>query len=517
MKKFSLIVFLILSGFTYCFSQGIKTDTTGFSLIKNAALNNSQTLDNLYVFCAVNGSRLMWSPQYKKSADWIKNKLGEWGITNTYYEDINSSGKSWELKKFYAVMTEPYSYSIIGNPKEWTPGTNGSIKSEVIQLKVKTPEDLEKYKGKLNGKIVCLTDPLVFRPNNGTFITRFSDDSLKVLANYKIPNAEEKKKAEEDEAANNKAYVEYFSFLTKKVEFCKNEGAVLLIDPGYRYYGLNQIWANTATVPPKDIFDYLSVYAGDPNIPESMPQISISLEQYNNIIRILDSGTPVTMEVNIEVEKYGIEKGFNVIAEIPGTELKDEVVVIGAHLDSYSYATGATDNAASVMNCLEVMRIIKSLGIQPKRTIRVALWGAEEEGLVGSRYHIQKHFIKGNEKLYTYFNMDFGAGRYRGIYTEENTGAADIFGEWMKIIDDNKFKTTSLMKVKNSDQESFSEAGLSGFAFIQDPMDYYRIYHTNMDFVERVYKDDITTNSFLMCTFAWLSANAEGDFPTRKN
>jgi Zn-dependent M28 family amino/carboxypeptidase len=210
-----------------------------------------------------------------------------------------------------------------------------------------------------------------------------------------------------------------------------------------------------------------------------------------------------------------VEKGFNVIAEIPGTDLKDEVVMVGAHLDSYTYAVGATDNAASVLNCLEVFRVIKSLGLQPRRTIRIGIWGAEEEGLFGSKHHIQKHFIKGNEKLFTYFNMDFGAGRFRGIYTEENSGAADVFKEWMKLIGDSKFQTVCLMKVKNSDQESFSDAGLSGFAFIQDPLDYYKLYHTNMDFVERVMKDDIANNSFLMTAFAWFSANAEGNFPVR--
>lgn len=515
MKKFIFTICLIIAAVSYGYSQYIITDTTGLSLLKNEALNNSKTLDNLSVFCAVNGSRLMWSPQYKKSAEWIKNKLTEWGINNTYFEDINRAGKSWELTKFYAVMTEPYAIPIIGNPKEWTPGTNGIVKSEVVQFKAKSIEDFESYKGKLKGKIVLLTDMFMFKPFYGSFVNRFSDDSLNVLAGYTIPDAEKKRLAKEEEEKNNKAYLDYFTFLAKKVEFCQNEGAALLIEPGYRYYGLNQTWANSPSAVPKDAVDFLSAYAGDPDIPESIPQISISLEQYNNIVRILDNGIPVKIETVIEVANQGVEKGFNVIAEIPGTELKDEIVIVGAHLDSYSYAVGAADNAASVINCLEVLRIIKTLGLQPKRTIRVGIWGAEEEGLIGSRYHIQKHFIKGSEKLYSYFNMDFGAGRFRGIYAEENTGAAELFKEWMNIINDSKFKTVCLSKVKNSDQEAFSEAGLSGFAFIQDPLDYYRIYHTNMDYVERIYKDDITNNSFLMSAFAWFSANAKGSFPIR--
>lgn len=497
------------------FAQGIKVDTSNLGIIKYEAINNSMVIDNLKSFCYLNGGRLMWSPEYRRSADWISSKLKEWGVQDVYYEDINRDGKSWSLKKFYASLIEPYTMPIIGNPKEWTPGTNGTIKSEVIYLKIKDESDYEKYKGKLNGKIVCISDPVSIRFNFNPWVTRFSDDSLKIMSEFTIPDSLEKLKEKQEDEKNKEAYIQYFSLIAQKVDFCMKEGALLLIDPGYKPYGLNQVWANTAAVPPKDIFDYLSRYAGDPEIPESLPQISISTEQYNSIVGAIEKGAKVEMEANIEVEKKGVEKGFSVIAEIPGTDLKDEIVILGAHLDSYSYANGAVDNGTGVIACMEALRILKTLGLQPRRTIRIGLWGAEEEGLFGSKAHIEKHFNGGKEKCYAYFNMDLGVGRFRGVYAQENQGAANLFKEWMKIINDPKFQTVCISVTKNSDHESFHDAGLSGFSFIQDLLDYYRIYHTNMDFVDRVSKEDFINDAYIMTAFAWLAANREGDFPNK--
>jgi carboxypeptidase Q len=514
MKKV-IILILLLTQFSLLSAQGTKVDTTNLSRIKNEAIQNSTAMDNLKTFCYLYGARLMWSPQYKKSADWLSSKLKEIGIPKVYLEDINHSGKSWALKKYYLNLVEPYTLAVIGNPKEWTPSTNGLIRSEVVYLNAKTEADLEKYKGQLTGKIVFVSDPTPLRPYTNPWVTRYSDDSLKSLSNVTIPDSIERIKAKEEDDKNNEAYIQYFTFLTRKVEFCKNEGAALLIDAGYRYYGLNQIWANTATTTPKDIYDYLSKYAGNPDIPESLPQITISMEQYNTILGILEKGGNAVMEAEIDVEKGGVEKGFSVIAEIPGTDLKDEVVMLGAHLDSYPFANGAADNGASVIACVEALKIFKTLGLQPRRTVRIGLWGGEEEEYLGSTYHIKKHFIEGKEKCYAYFNMDFGVGRFRGIYAEENQGAANLFKEWMKTIDDPKFQTVCLSVVKNSDQQAFHDAGLQGFQFIQDPLDYYKIYHTNVDFVDRIPKDDLVNDAFIMSAFAWLAANREGEFPIK--
>lgn len=508
-----IMLLLFLIQFSFLGAQSEKVDTAVISKIRNEAISNSTAMDNLKTFCYLYGARLMWSPQYAKSAEWLTSKLKEIGIPKVYLEDINHSGKSWALKKYYLNLVEPYTLAVVGNPKEWTPATDGMIRSEIVYLNARTEEDLEKYKGKLAGKIIFISTPVFLRLHTLPMVSRFSDDSLKSLSNVTIPDSAQKIKAKEEEEKNNRAYMEYFTFSARKVEFCKNEGAALLIDAGYRYYGLNQIWANTAAVPPKDIYDYLSKYAGNPDIPESLPQITISMEQYNTILGALEKGANVIMEAEIEVEKGGVEKGYNVIAEIPGTDLKDEIVMLGAHLDSYPFANGAADNGASVIACVEALRILKTLGLQPRRTVRIGLWGGEEEEYLGSTYHIKKHFTEGKEKCYAYFNMDNGVGRFRGIYAEENQGAANLFKEWLNIIDDPKFQTVCLSIVKNSDHQVFHEAGLPGFQFIQDMLDYYRIYHTNMDFVDRIPKDDLMNDAFIMTVFAWLAANREGDFP----
>ncbi|MFA5403709.1 MAG: M20/M25/M40 family metallo-hydrolase [Ignavibacteria bacterium] len=514
MKK--VIIFLIFFiQVSFLGAQSLKVDTIEINKIRNEAFNNSMAMENLKTFCYLYGGRLMWSPEYKKSAEWISAKLKEWEIPIVYYEDINRSGKSWSLKKFYANIVEPYTMPIIGNPKEWTPGTNGIVRAEVIYLNVKTDADFEKYKGKLKGKIVCLFDPIPARIGTLPWVTRFSDDSLKSMSDFTITDSIEKIKAKEVEERNSEAYMQYFNFIAKKVEFCMNEEAALIVDPGLRLYGLNQVWANTAAIQSKDIFDYLSKNAGDPEVPESIPQITISTEQYNALVGAIERGAKVEMEAVIEVEKGGVEKGFNLIAEIPGTDLKNEIVVIGGHLDSYSYANGTVDNGTGVIACMEALRIIKTLGLQPRRTIRIGLWGAEEEGLFGSKAHIEKHFKFGKEKCYAYFNMDLGVGRFRGIYAQENKSAANLFKEWMSLLNDPKFQTVCISIVKNSDHEAFHDAGLPGFQFIQDLLDYFRIYHTNMDFIERIPKDDLINDAYIMTAFAWLAANRVGDFPNK--
>jgi carboxypeptidase Q len=513
--KRTILLLVVLLQFSFLQAQQTKVDTLDISKIKNEALNNPKAMETLSYLCNVFGSRLMWSPQYKNAAEWIAAKLKEWNISKVYFEDIDKRGKSWTIKKCYANMVEPYTLPLISNPKCWSPGTNGIVKGEAIYMKADRIEDLEQYKGKLNGKIVFISAPAPARFATKPLVVRFTDDSLNVLSGASIPGPEEKKQEKEFEEQNNKSILEYLSIITKKVEMCKNEGAALIIDNGSRLYGTNIAWANISATPSKNIFDFLIDQAGDPDIPESVPQIVIAAEQYNCIIDIIQKNKRVTLEADLEVDKGGVENGFSVIAEIPGTDLKDEIVMLGGHLDSYTSANGVVDNGTGVVASMEALRIIKSLGLQPRRTIRVALWGAEEEGLLGSKYHIKKHFESGKEKLCAYFNMDFGVGRFRGIYAEENKGAAELFKEWIKILNDPKFKTVCLSSVKNSDQEAFFDAGLPGFAFIQDPLDYGRTYHTNMDFIERVPKEDFVQNIFTMAAFAWMAANLEGDFPVK--
>lgn len=513
MKKF-ILLFIFLMYFSVSFSQS-SVDTSAFGKIREEVFVNTKAFETLVYLCDVLGPRLMWSPQYKESAEWIREKLHEWGIEKVYFEDINKKGKSWTLKNFHATVKEPFTMILSGAPKEWTYGTKGTITSEVEYFNAKSEEDFQKYKGKLSGKIVLMSPYTMIRAYSDPMLLRFSEDSLKKLQAYQIPNEEEKKQLKEAEEQGEKGLMQWAEFNLKKIKFLQDEGAAVIIEPSYRYYGIVQAWGNSIPENPKDIFDYLIAFSGDPKYAETVPQVCISLEQYNSLARAIEKGAKVTMEINVEVENSGIEDGFNVIAEIPGSEFPDEIVTIGGHLDSYTYATAATDNTTGVVACLEAIRIIKSLGIQPKRTIRIGLWAGEEEGLLGSKYHSQEHFVSGKEKCFAYYNMDFGAGRFRGIYTEENKGASELFNQWMKLIGDPKFQTTCLMKTKNSDHQAFQDAGLNGFAFIQDAMDYWKTFHTNMDMIERINREDYKNDIYIMTIFAWLSANMQGNFPSK--
>lgn len=508
--KNKILLCLLLAFLTLAEARPAPVDTAGLGVLKYEALNNQRAMGTLSYLCNVFGPRLMWSKGYNEAAAWIETQLKEWGIPEVYFENINKRGKSWTLKKSYAEMVEPYTVNLIVNPKCWSPGTEGLIRSEAVYFKASKPEEFEKYKGKLKGKIVLLSDAIPFRLALRPMVVRFNDDTLNVLSNVTVPSGEDKLKAKEEEEKNNKLYTEYFSFFSRKVAFCKEEGAALILDAGSRQYGTNIAWGNIAAVLPNDIFEFLINYAGDPSIPESVPQMVVSVEQYNTLIDLLEKNKRVVIEADLQVEKNGVTDGFSVIAEIPGTDLKDEIVMLGGHLDSYTSANGVTDNGTGVVACMEALRNIRTLGLRPRRTIRIALWGAEEEGLIGSKHHIEKHFKNDKEKLCAYFNMDFGVGRFRGIYAEENTGAAAVFKDWMAALNDPKFKTVCLSSVKNSDQEAFYDAGLPGFAFIQDPLDYFRIYHTNMDYIDRVPADDLNQNVYIMSAFAWLAANMNG-------
>jgi len=517
MKRIILLLTIFLFSFEILLAGNFKdkADTALISKIRNEAMQNNKASSMLTGLCDKYGPRLNFSPAYQASSQWIEDKLHEFGITQVQFEPFDLEGKSWELNKFYLTMTEPFVKPIIACPKEYTYSTNGIIKSEVVYLEAKDETELEKYKGKLKGKIVMIADPSGMRPYTDPFVKRLADSSLTKLQNEKIPTAEEREKSMQEEKKGEEWYLQYIRWMSKKVEFCKEEDAALLLDCTYSSYGILQVWSNISPVEPNNIYDYLVDYAPRTDLPASLPQVTISMEQYNSIIRLLKKGETVKMETRIDVTMGKPQKGFNVVAEIPGSEQNGEVVMLGAHLDSHFAGYAATDNTIGVVTCMEVLRIFKTLGIQPKRTIRIGLWGAEELGLIGSKSYIKNHFENNSEKCYAYFNMDNGAGKFRGVYAQENTGAASLFSDWMKIINEPCFQTVCISNTKDTDHISFDEAGLPGFQFIQDPLDYYKIYHTTMDAVERIPKDDLKENVFLMTMMAYLAANHSGDFPVK--
>ena len=514
---YSAIIIAILSQTAFSQNQIAKIDTSVFSKIKKEAQNNSAVIEILTTLCDEYGPRLMWSPEYKKAGDWVSSKLQGYGLQNVILEDVGKTGKTWTLKNFHATVVEPYCTPLIAYPKAWSLGTNGTIKSDVVHLIIKEEKDFEKYKGQLKGKIVLISDQQMLWPYTDPMVERYADSTLLKFANATIPTSEEKEKEKAEKEKVDKYYEEYFKLMAKKIDFCKKEGAALTIDAGSKYYGSVQVWGATSSVETKDMVEFLIKQSCDPTLPETLPQITVSTEQYNGIIRALRKGKNVKMEVNIDVKIEEPSKGFSIIAEIPGTDLKDEIVIIGAHFDTYHSGKGAADNTASVADCIEAMRILKNLNLNYRRTIRIGLWGGEEQGYVGSKAYIEKHFTKNSkEKCYAYFNMDNGVGLFRGINAQENEGAKKLFAEWLKLINDPKFQTVSIASAESTDHVAFDEAGLPGFQFIQDPLDYMKTYHTNVDLVERIPREDLKQNAINLAIFAYIASMQSGGFPQKK-
>lgn len=507
MKRFITIIIITFIAVQFGCAQPVPEDAAANTIkkIKEEETKNPLAINYVTYLADVTGSRITWSPGFNKSVDWAADKLTEIGLKNSHIEEWEPYGKSWEVKRVVLNQVTPYFSNLIASPKHFSPGTSGVIKGRAVYIDAKDEAGLEKYKGKLKGAIVFVLPVLNLRLNFDPFLRRYTDEDIKNFRDAVIPSDEEKKKEKELKESNEKYTLDYFRFANKRIEFCLKEGAAAMVEYGGRIYGTNQGLSALLPVQLKDL-DELFYVASRPDAPKTIPQILLSLEQYNSIVRTLKSGVEVNMEAEVEVENNKVLKGKNVIAEIPGTDLKNEVVIIGAHIDTQGPSIGATDNAVGVAVCMEAMRILKQIDARPRRTIRICLWGGEEQGYLGSKAYVEKHFANntGGEKCYMYFNTDNGAGRFRGIYMEERSDLAPVMQKWFDKID--MKLVTSISKTDHTDHQSFNAKGIPGFQFIQDMLDYMRIYHTNMDRIERIPVDDVKDNAIIMAGLAYLAA-----------
>ncbi len=522
-----LVALLLLAPIAALAQKTEKVDTLIISKIKDEGLNHSKVMDILSMLTDVNGPRLTNSPGYKKAADYAKSTLESWGLQNVAFDQWDEEfGRGWQLKKFSLQTLEPSAFQVISHPKAWTPGIKGTVLTEAIYLDVKDEADLEKYKGKLKGKIVLFSAPVVVKPGFKSDASRFNDSTLLQMANAHL-------EAEGGPRRPNATMQQQQKLTYAKWELCEKEGAVAVLEasPASRLEdGTILVSAATVPYPPSVPFDK-RVRAQHANVPKLLPQIVVADEQYNRLVRILQKGSPVKMELSLETEFTNAGPGFNVIGEIPGTDLKNEVVMIGAHLDSWHSGTGATDNGAGSAVMMETMRIIKSLGVSPRRTIRIGLWGGEEQGLIGSRNYVKRVLgerldktrpydsIKlkpAAEKFSVYFNMDNGTGKYRGIYLQGNEAAGPIFKAWFKPFAKMGASTITIQNTGGTDHQAFDAIGLPGFQFIQDPIEYSsRTHHTSMDVFDKAIEADLKQNSVITAAFAWIAANRDGLIPRK--
>ena len=463
--------------------------------VKSEGFANSQ-LEPLAQFLTDEmGPRLAASQLKLRAEGMVVEKLKEMGFSNVNVEFAYNFPKGgWDNQMNYVAMTAPYYCSFAANPKAWSGSTNGLVKGECVLVDVKTKEDLEKYKGKLAGKIVIMPSTQTYEIKFTPLAKRYTDEELDRIAQDPRPNPARRR----IDGGNWMAQRELQAALT---EMLKEENVLAIVSSG-----------GTFNVPSSRGVQYK---VGE---PEPTPEIVLPLEDHARMARMLSKGQKVEMELNVKNVFTDNQKINNVYAEIPGTDpkLKNEVVLLGGHFDSWPAGTGPADNATGVVVMMEAFRIIKALGIQPKRTIKIALWGGEEQGLYGSRgYAEQKLYdTKKNKKLAgfdnfaLYLNVDNGSGRFRGIYLEENDMAVPFFETWKKSVESLGFKTLTLRRTSGTDHQSFTRYGLPAYQFIQDDLEYDRTYHTVMDTYERLSIEDLKVDAVIV---AWLALNAAMD------
>ncbi|MFZ2905257.1 MAG: M20/M25/M40 family metallo-hydrolase [Cyclobacteriaceae bacterium] len=524
MKK--LVAFLLVGAGISAFAQTEKIDTAMVSKIKKEGFDNSQVMNILGMLTDVHGPRLTNSPGYKKAAEYAKSTLQSWGLQNVGFDSWGEEfGRGWYLKKFSLQALDPVYFPVIAYPKAWSPGIKGNVQADVVYLDVKKEEDLQRYKGKLKGKVVLFSLPTPVKPGFEPDAKRFDDTELLEMANSGVQETGGGGRFRPSLGPQSLAYAKW--------DLCMKEGVVAVLEasPASRLED-GTLTASAASVPypPETPFNQrLSSRAA--NAPKILPQIVVAAEHYNRMVRQAEKGLPVKVDLTMETVFTPAESGFNVIAEIPGTDLKDEVVMIGAHLDSWHSGTGTTDNASGSAVMMEAMRILKSLGTNPRRTIRIGLWGGEEQGLIGSRSYVKRTYgerldrnfpydsIKltpAAEKFSVYFNMDNGTGKYRGVYLQGNQNAMPVFRSWIKPFEKLGAATLTLQNTSGTDHLAFDAIGLPGFQFIQDPIEYFsRTHHTSMDLYDKAIEADLKHNAVMTAAFAWIAANRDEKFPRK--
>lgn len=518
--------------------------------IRDEGMNRSQVMQTLSYLTDVIGPRLTNSPGMKRANEWSRDQLTKWGLQNARLEPWGPFGRGWSLKRFSAEVVDPLSIPLIAYPKAWSPGTNGEVLAEVFYVKAKDEAELQAYKGKLKGAIVLTAPTRDVKARFEAPATRLQDKDLLALADAPEPRAGQSRRVQ-----MNPTQRAAMQFASTKYKFFQDEGAAVLIDPSSRGDG-GTLFVQSATVPqpvssepdaPNVRNRGISAY--HKNAPKITPQLVMAIEHYNRLARMIEAGAKVRMAVNLAVQFHDQDlMAYNTVAEIPGTDLKDEVVMLGGHMDSWHAGTGATDNGAGVAVGMEALRIIQALGLKPRRTIRIALWSGEEQGLLGSRAYVAEHLGKvetppttagmgGNEsgngngtatatpvlvkkpdyeKFSSYFNLDNGTGKIRGVYLQGNESVRPLFRKWLAPFCDLGATTLSISNTGGTDHLAFDGIGLPGFQFIQDEIEYStRTHHSNQDVYDRLQADDMKQAATVMAAFVYNAAMMDAKLPRK--
>jgi len=516
---------LILSAIPISWSQAPqeKVDLETITRIRYEGFHNSKVTELASGLMDSIGERLTGSPNMKRANDWTRDKLTELGLSNAHLEAWGPFGRGWANQYVNARMTSPDITPLIVYAKAWTPGTSGVVTGKCIRANIEDKKDFDKYRGKLAGMILIFGPDAEVKPIVESPYKRLADDDLAKIGEYQIPGERPPFRLAE--------MLRRRQFIRDLNQFFADEKVLAVIDHSRGTSGGGTVFVQSGG-------------SYKPGETTTIPQLTMASEQWNRIARLLDQKKDVSVELNVTNSFYDDDPmQYDTIAEIPGTDRKDEVVMLGAHLDSWHAGTGATDNGAGSVVMMEAVRILKVLDVKPRRTIRIGLWSGEEEGLLGSQGYVEQHFgsrppmedpnMKGmptllrreagpvtvkpdQAKVSAYFNVDNGTGKIRGVYVQENEAVAPIFESWMKPFKDLGMTTLTMRNTGGTDHLSFDAVGIPGFQFIQDPIEYEtRTHHSNMDVYDRLQPDDLKQMAVIVASFVYETAMRDQMMPRK--
>ena len=495
-------------------------DLGAVTKIRDQGFRHSQVMDIAWELTEGVGPRLTGSAQELEAHEWAKATFTEWGM-KSWLEDYEF-GRGWAMERAQVRMLSPYVQPLEALPDAWAPGTEGPVRGTVVRATLESPEDLEKWVGKLSGKIVLLEDAPKPEQIDAVLFERLNDEDLKQVSQYDIPS--------ERRMEWRKRMLKRYKFWKKLAAFLEEEGVLATIEPSSRDNGLVRVTGNRAN------------REGDR--PLGVSALTMTTEHYNRLVRMLDREIEPELEIDIAVRWFeDVGKAYNTIADLPGSDLADQTVMVGGHLDSWHSGTGATDNGANCAVVMEAFRIIKATGLQPRRTIRAALWSGEEQGYMGSRDYVKRHLatrpettdpeqlalptfareqtwpiqpLPEHSTISAYFNIDNGGGRIRGIYAQENAAVVPIFEAWFEPFADLGADTITMKNTGGTDHQPFDWVGIPAFQFIQDEMDYMgRTHHTNVDTYDHLDADDLKQSAVILASFIWHAANRDEPLPRK--
>ena len=536
MKRTLILLLLSLAPATWAQQE---VDREVIHRIKQEVFDHTEVMDHLFQLVEVHGPRITGSPGFDGAAKWAASRLEDWGARNVKLEKWGPFGQGWSRSYFSAHLVEPQYEMLIGVPLGWSPSTDGVVSGQPIlapfegkptrkQFQQAVDEFIAKYKGKLRGQIILISDLKDVEVQSEAAMKRLSGDDLSNQANapeprvpidFTDPDLEIPENAQKRNRLFSQAPMWWLRRRAAEMrevqgrfnEFLTSEGVRLVIHPAAQGDG-------GTVFPPR---------SGDRHLdhPTPPPSIAFTPEHYNRIFRLVEKKVPMKIEVEVKTAFHrDTLDSVNVVGEIPGGSKKDEVVMIGAHLDSTEAALGATDNGAGCAVMLEVMRVLKKLDLKLDRTVRIALWGGEEQGLLGSHAYVKEHFAdpttmnltSEHGKFAAYFNVDNGTGKIRGVYLQENDMVRPIFRSWLEPFNDMGATTLSIRNTGGTDHLSFDEVGLPGFQFIQDPVEYStRTHHSNMDSYDRAQAGDLMQAVAIVASFVYHAANREEKLPRK--